>query len=53
MEVVPFDMDIAMKVQEAVAVIQKGICKRVDVNDIIKVYECKNIIRIDIKQEDK
>lgn len=39
------------KVQEAIAVIQKGVCKRVDVSDRIKVYECKNIIRIDIKQE--
>lgn len=47
---VPFDMSTAMKVYEAIAVIQKGICKRVDVNSDIKVYECKNIIRIDIKQ---
>ena len=39
------------KIQEAIAVIQKGVCKRVDVSDRIKVYECKNIIRIDIKNE--
>ena len=44
------NMETVAKVQEAIAVIQKGICKRVDVNDDIKVYECKNIIRIDIKQ---
>ena len=46
------NMEIAAKIQEAIAVIQKGVCKRVDVNDRIKVYECKNIIRIDIKQEE-
>lgn len=38
------------KVFKAVQTIQDGVCKRVDVNDDIKVYECKNIIRIDIKQ---
>lgn len=47
------NMKTIAKVQEAIAVIQKGVCKRVDVNDDIKVYECKNIIRIDIKQEEK
>ena len=44
------NMETAAKIQEAIAVIQKGVCKRVDVSDRIKVYECKNIIRIDIKQ---
>lgn len=44
------NMETVAKIQEAVEVIQKGVCKRVDVNDDIKVYECKNIIRIDIKQ---
>ena len=44
-------METVAKIQEAVAIIQQGVCKRVDVNDRIKVYECKNIIRIDIKQE--
>lgn len=37
------------KVFKAVQTIQDGVCKRVDVNDDIKVYACKNIIRIDIK----
>lgn len=46
------NMETVAKVQEAIAVIQKGVCKRVDVSDRIKVYECKNIIRIDIKQEE-
>lgn len=44
------NLEIVAKIQEAVAVIQKGVCKRVDVSDDIKVYACKNIIRIDIKQ---
>lgn len=39
------------KVFKAVQTIQDGVCKRVDVNDDIKVYACKNIIRIDIKNE--
>ena len=37
------------KVFKAVQTIQDGVCKRVDVSDDIKVYACKNIIRIDIK----
>lgn len=37
------------KVFKAVQTIQDGVCKRVDVNDDIKVYACKNIIRIDIR----
>lgn len=37
------------KIYKAVQTIQDGVCKRVDVNDDIKVYACKNIIRIDIK----
>ena len=37
------------KVFKAVQTIQDGVCKRVDVNDDVKVYACKNIIRIDIK----
>lgn len=43
------NMEDIMKIQEAIAVIQKGLCKRVDVSDRVKVYECKNIIRVDIK----
>lgn len=43
------NMEDVVKIQEAIAVIQKGLCKRVDVSDDIKVYACKNIIRIDIK----
>lgn len=43
------NMETVAKIQEAIVVIQKGLCKRVDVTDDIKVYACKNIIRIDIK----
>lgn len=46
-----YELDqVIQKVVRAVDTIQDGVCKRVDVNDSIKVYECKNIIRIDIKQ---
>ena len=43
------NMEDIVKIQEAIGVIQKGLCKRVDVSDRIKVYACKNIIRVDIK----
>lgn len=46
-----YDLDqVIRRVVRAIETIQDGVCKRVDVNDDIKVYECKNIIRIDIKQ---
>lgn len=46
-----YEMDqVIQKVVRAIETIQDGVCKRVDVSDRIKVYECKNIIRIDIKQ---
>lgn len=43
------DTQTVDKIFKAVQTIQDGICKRVDVTDDIKVYACKNIIRIDIK----
>lgn len=46
-----YELDqVIQKVVRAIETIQDGVCKRVDVNDCIKVYECKNIIRIDVKQ---
>ena len=43
-----------LKIAEAIETILRGTCKRIDVNNDIKVYECKNIIRIDLKViEDK
>lgn len=40
------------KVERAVKLILSGNCKRVDVAPGVKVYECKNVIRIDLKIED-
>lgn len=37
------------KILSAVETIQEGACKRVDIDNKVKVYECKNVIRIDIK----
>ena len=39
----------ADKIKQAVATILSGNCKRVDVDANTKVYECKNVIRIDLK----
>ena len=36
-------------IKRAVDLILEGACSRVDVSDSVKVYACKNIIRIDIK----
>lgn len=48
---VELDQIIIQKVVKAIQTIQDGVCKRVDVDANIKVYACKNIIRIDIKNE--
>ena len=45
------DMSLWSKVQEAIDTIKRGVCKRVDVNDQVKVYQVKNVIRVDIKEE--
>ena len=37
------------KIEEALCSILDGYCKRVDVNPDVKVYECKNVVRIDLK----
>ena len=37
------------KIVEAICSILDGYCKRVDVNPDVKVYECKNVVRIDLK----
>ena len=36
-------------IAEALVSILGGYCKRVDVNPDVKVYECKNVVRIDLK----
>lgn len=40
------------KISEAVDLIVKGTCKRVDVSPDIKVYAVKNVVRIDLKLSD-
>lgn len=42
---------VVHKVLEAIDLIKRGTCKRVDVSDTIKVYEVKNVIRIDVKTQ--
>lgn len=37
------------KIEEAIKTILSGVCKRVDIDGITKVYLVKNVIRIDIK----
>ena len=44
-----YDPYIVEKLSEAIQRIVEGSCKRVDVFEDIKVYECKDIVRIDIK----
>lgn len=39
-------------IKRAVGLILEGVCSRIDVSDGVKVYECKNVIRIDLKVED-
>lgn len=46
---VDFDHWTTLKIAEAVESILAGTCSRVDVNKNVKVYECKNVIRIDLK----
>lgn len=38
-----------LAVAKAVDLICSGTCKKVEVSDSVKVYEVKNVIRIDIK----
>ena len=37
------------KIEEALCSILAGNCKRVDIGADVKVYECKNVVRIDLK----
>ena len=43
---VVFNVD---KINEAIKAVLLGTCSRVDIDKTAKVYECKNIIRIDLK----
>lgn len=40
------------KIERAVKLILNGSMQRVDVAENIKVYECRNVIRIDLKIEE-
>lgn len=46
---VDFDQGTLLKISEAVASVLAGTCSKVIVNDNVKVYACKNIVRIDLK----
>ena len=46
---VDFDKETRKKIEEAICSILDGVCSRVDVNKNVKVYECKNVLRIDLK----
>lgn len=37
------------KVLEAIEMVKSGTCKRVDVTSDVKVYQVKDVIRIDVK----
>lgn len=42
--------DNALAIYQAIHNVESGVCQRVDINDRIKVYQCKNVIRIDVRQ---
>lgn len=46
---VDFSQETCAKIASAVQDIFEGVCSRVDINKNVKVYECKNVIRIDLK----
>lgn len=45
--------ELLPKVEEAIQFILKGVCKRIDVTPNIKVYECKDVIRVDFKVKEE
>ena len=46
---VDFDQETCVKIASAVQDILEGICSKVIISNDVKVYACKNIIRIDLK----
>jgi hypothetical protein len=46
---VDFSQETCEKIASAVQDIFEGVCTRVEINKNVKVYECTNIIRIDLK----
>lgn len=48
-QTVDFDQETCVKLASAIQDILHGFCSKVIVNDNVKVYQCKNIIRVDLK----
>lgn len=46
---VNFSPEVQGAVAGALCLILEGKCKRVDVAEDVKVYECQNVLRIDLK----
>lgn len=46
---VDFRPETRRKIEDALCSILDGTCSRVDITKNVKVYECKNVIRIDLK----
>lgn len=44
-----FSFETRERIENAICTILDGTCKRVDISDTVKVYEVKNVIRIDLK----
>lgn len=44
-----FSPEMREKIENAICTILDGTCKRCDISDDVKVYEVKNVIRIDLK----
>lgn len=45
------EQELMAKVLNAMKMVQRGECKRVDVAEGIKVYEVKNVIRVDFNMQ--
>lgn len=46
-----YKQDLMAKISQAVDTVFRGIAKRVDVTDDVKVYRVKNIVRVDIDEK--
>ena len=49
---VDFSKETCVKIDSAIHDILEGVCSKVIVNDNVKVYQCTNIIRVDLKVVD-
>ena len=52
-QTVEFDQETCLKIERAIHDILHGFCSRVEVGKNVKVYACKNVIRIDLKVVDQ